>query len=122
MEELKQQPRDNNAALDELMALVEKAARAIEQLRAENASLTDEMHRRQMATDAALSALEVREQRIKELEESERALQPAADRHQRMKARCESLPEAQGGFAAHGVTYKTFDEAFDAAYPAKQVT
>jgi chromosome segregation ATPase len=120
MEELRQQPRDVEAALDELMALVEQAARVMKDLRAENAALAEQIGIHQMAADATASELNIRDRRIEELEESLRALQPAAERHQRMKVRCESLPEAQGGFTAHGVTYKTFDEAFDAAYPEQQ--
>lgn len=97
MEELKQQTSGMDAHfLDEIVSLARNAADTIERLRLE---------------------VQQREQRIGQLEESEAALKHAAERYLRMKAQLEALPAAKGGFSAHGATYPTFDEAFDAAYP-----
>lgn len=118
MEETQQQAVNHGAALDDLVALVAKAAQTIAELRTRNAQLEEEASR--CRSDAAGSAAEIQShvQRIAELENTVRLLQPAADRHSRMKAQLEARPESQGGFTANGMTYKTFDEAFDVAYPA----
>ncbi|MGE5648818.1 MAG: hypothetical protein ACM34A_01355 [Bacillota bacterium] len=96
MQESLPQPEGKDIHLDQIVSLAENAAETIEKLRAE-------LHRR--------------EQRIKQLEQSETQLRQAAQRYLRMKAQLEAQSEATAGFAANGTTYPTFDEAFDAAYP-----
>lgn len=97
MEELKPQSDAADTRLDAIVSLARDAADTIERLRAE---------------------LQRCEQRIRQLEETEAELKYAAERYRRMKAQLEEQPAAKGGFTAHGTTYPTFDEAFDAAYPA----
>ncbi|WP_194723353.1 hypothetical protein [Noviherbaspirillum malthae] len=117
MEETQQQTVNHGAALDDLVALVAKAAQSITELRTHNAELAEQARRSQAEAENSASALQVHIQRIAELENLVSLLQPAADRHLRMKAQLEARPESQGGFTANGMTYKTFDEAFDVAYP-----
>lgn len=97
MNDLTRKPATGDTRLEELVALAERAAHTIERLQ---------------------SKLRAQRDRIAQLEQAEAALKPAAERYLRMKAQLEALPAAKGGFTAHGVTYTTFDEAFDAAYPA----
>lgn len=96
MKESVQQADGKDTHLDQIVDLAESAAQTIERLRVE-------LHRR--------------DQRIKQLEQSEVQLRLAAQRYLRMKAQLEAQSEAKGGFAANGTIYQTFDEAFDAAYP-----
>lgn len=117
MEETQQQAINHGAALDDLVALVAKAAQTIAELRTRNAELTEQANRSQAEAAGSESQLQSHIQRIAELEDMVRLLQPAAERHLRMKAQLEARPESQGGFTANGMTYKTFDEAFDVAYP-----
>jgi molecular chaperone GrpE (heat shock protein) len=117
MEETQQQTVNHGAALDDLVALVAKAAQSITELRTHNAELAEQARRSQAEAENSASALQAHIQRIAELENLVSLLQPAADRHLRMKAQLEARPESQGGFTANGMTYKTFDEAFDVAYP-----
>ncbi|MEC4720932.1 hypothetical protein RY831_17335 [Noviherbaspirillum sp. CPCC 100848] len=117
MEETQQQAINHGAALDDLVALVAKAAQTIAELRTRNAELTEQANRSQAEAARSVAQLESQIQRIAELENIVRLLQPAAERHLRMKAQLEARPESQGGFTANGMTYKTFDEAFDVAYP-----
>lgn len=95
---MKEQERQANrdSGLEQIVTLAENAADTIERLRQE---------------------LQARDQRVKELEQAQAALLPAAQRYLRMKAQLEAQSEAKSGFAAHGEVYQTFDEAFDAAYP-----
>jgi FtsZ-binding cell division protein ZapB len=99
MNDLKVQDNDRTVTVEDLVALVERAARTIERLQTEVA---------------------VQGERIKQLEHSEAVAKHAAERFLRMKAQLESLPAATGGFSAHGATYASFEEAFDAAYPVQQ--
>jgi hypothetical protein len=99
MKDVKEQEIAKSVPLEELVALVEKAARTIERLQAD---------------------LSARDALISQLEQSVAATGHAAERFSRMKAQLESLPAATGGFTAHGQTYATFEEAFDAAYPPQQ--
>lgn len=117
MEETQQQAVNHGAALDDLVALVAKAAQTIAELRTRNAELAEQASRCQAEAAASASELQLQTQRIAELENMVHLLQPAAERHLRMKAQLEARPESQGGFTANGMTYKTFDEAFDVAYP-----
>ena len=118
MEETQQQAVNHGAALDDLVALVAKAAQTIAELRMRNADLSEQANRYQAEAEGSAAQLQSHVERIAELENMVRLLQPAADRHLRMKAQLEARPESQGGFTANGMTYKTFDEAFDVAYPA----
>ncbi|WP_151637553.1 hypothetical protein [Noviherbaspirillum aerium] len=118
MEDTQQQAVKHGAALDDLVALVAKAAQTIAELRTSNAGLAEQARRSQAEAAGAASEIQSCIQRIAELENMVRVLQPAAERHLRMKAQLEARPESQGGFTANGMTYKTFDEAFDIAYPA----
>lgn len=96
MHEFLQQPDEKDIHLDQIVSLAENAAETIERLRLE---------------------LDRRDQRIRQLEQAEAELRQAAQRYLRMKAQLEAQSEAKAGFAANGVIYQTFDEAFDAAYP-----
>lgn len=117
MEETQQQVANHGAALDDLVALVAKAAQTIAELRTRNAELAEQANRCQAEAASSAAEVQMHIQRIAELENTVRQLHPAADRHLRMKAQLEARPESQGGFTANGMTYKTFDEAFDVAYP-----
>ena len=99
MTEMEQDASNADACLEDMIILARNAAETIERLRTE---------------------VHLRDERIRQLERSEADLREAARRYQRMKAQLEALPAAKGGFTAHGTTYASFDEAFDAAYPGVQ--
>ncbi|RJF96604.1 hypothetical protein D3870_19405 [Noviherbaspirillum cavernae] len=95
MEQSKQQESERHDSLAKLLAMVEKAAQAIEQLQAK---------------------AELQHRRIMEFEQAESTLRQDAERYRRFRTYVQSLPESEGGFNAHGNSYASFDEAFDAAY------
>jgi DNA-binding protein H-NS len=97
MEQSISQSNEKRDTLDNMLALVEKAAFTIDQLQ---------------------SKAQLQEQRIRALEETESQLRQDAERYQRFKAYVQSLPAAEGGFSVQGNSYQSFDEAFDAAYAA----
>ena len=85
MQESKHQTDDKDAALDDIVALAEKAALTIENLRAENTALLKEMRECRGTTVSRTSETERLNQRIQELEQAVIALQPDADRYRWMQ-------------------------------------
>lgn len=77
MTKLKQQPESGEATLDDLMALVEEAARRLADLQAENAALAQKLNEHETAAQSAAAELDIRRQRIDELERSEATLKDA---------------------------------------------
>lgn len=75
------QSRNTEVTLDDLLALVEKAAGAIDRLQAANVALTAELREQTAAAQAAANALEQASMRIEELERTAEALRRDAHWH-----------------------------------------
>jgi chromosome segregation ATPase len=74
---LQQQPEPREATLDDLVALVEEAGRTLVDLRTENAALTKALREHQISAQSEAAELDIRRQRIEELERSEASLKQA---------------------------------------------
>jgi len=78
-EQLIQQEDNRDITLDDLLDIVETAARAIERLQAANVSLARQMRECESAAHAATSDAQSKARQIEELEKSEAALRKDAE-------------------------------------------
>ena len=71
--------KKDNITLDDLLRVVESAARTIERLQAANASLTRQIHELESAAERAASDAQSKARQLDELEKSEAALREDAE-------------------------------------------
>lgn len=76
---MSQQPKEKDVPIDQLLALMERAAGTIERLQLENAALNSKLRERADTVKAAEKALQSKEERIRELEEAAGTLREDAE-------------------------------------------